>query len=194
MNQVLAWYARRAFRAEIKYPASSTALVLLNAQRGFFADAEADGGMLEVVRLARELGWVVVHAPAKPAVSLRFPTEAHERLSEAVRRGSASVFDVLRSEVLLDESARLSGFAGTGLEAELRSRGVERIVLAGPLAELRVDSTLRDAVQLDFHATVARDACPTGPTVRDRLRYRRTWGRYAHAIVDNKELARAAKP
>ena len=52
-------------------------------------------------------------------------------------------------------------FCGTDLEAELRSRGVERVVVAGIASEYCVDSTSRAALSLGFGVTLVADAHTT---------------------------------
>ncbi|MCH9681910.1 MAG: cysteine hydrolase [Deltaproteobacteria bacterium] len=184
------WFVRRAFRSDFTYPADTTALLLVNAQRGFFAGEAGAKAVHALVDVAREHGWPVVHAPFESDLSMRFPTEAHVRLAAAEDRGAEAIVDAREGDILLEPNARLSAFSDTELEEALRARGLQRLVLAGPLAELRVDSTLRDGVQLDFHVTLAREACSTGPAIRDRELYERTWVRYAHQIVDLDQLTR----
>ena len=190
LNQTMEWFVRRAFRADFTYPADTTALLLVNAQHGFFTDEAEVKAVHRLARVARAHGWPVVHAPFRPDPAMQFPTGAHACLAKCHGHGAETVVEAMEGDILLDGSARLSAFSDTELEATLRVRGLQRLVLAGPHAELRVDSTLRDGVQLDFHMTVAREACPSGPAIRDRKVYELTWVRYAHAIVDLDELTR----
>jgi len=59
---------------------------------------------------------------------------------------------------LVIAKTRYSGFFGTGLDAELRRRGLDTIVACGLTTECCVDCTVRDAFHLDYHVFVARDA------------------------------------
>lgn len=52
-----------------------------------------------------------------------------------------------------------SSFHGTDLEAQLRSRGIDTLVMTGLTTECCVDSTTRDAFHRDFHTFVVSDAC-----------------------------------
>jgi ureidoacrylate peracid hydrolase len=54
---------------------------------------------------------------------------------------------------------RYSGFVGTDLDVRLKSLGVDTLVVAGLTTECCVDSTVRDAFDLDYHVFVAADAC-----------------------------------
>lgn len=68
---------------------------------------------------------------------------------------------------------------GTGLEAWLRARGVERLVLCGLATDYCVAWTAEDAAGLGFEVLVAEDACrgiglplPEGGTTTDAARAR----------------------
>jgi biuret amidohydrolase len=54
---------------------------------------------------------------------------------------------------------RVSAFYSTGLEAVLRARSIDRIVLAGVSSTWAVQSTARDAHDRDYAVLVAEDAC-----------------------------------
>jgi len=57
------------------------------------------------------------------------------------------------------KKTRYSGFGGTDLDAHLKALGVDTLVVAGLTTECCVDSTVRDAFNLDYHVFVAADAC-----------------------------------
>lgn len=62
---------------------------------------------------------------------------------------------------------RYSAFIDTPLEAMLRARGIETIVLAGVTTNCCIESTARDASMLDFYLVVAEDGVGTKELVRD---------------------------
>ncbi len=53
---------------------------------------------------------------------------------------------------------RYSGFAGTTLDAQLRSRGIQFLFFTGIAANVCVESTLRDAYFLDYWPLLVADA------------------------------------
>lgn len=57
------------------------------------------------------------------------------------------------------EKTLYSSFVGTDLEVQLRSRGVDTLVVVGFTTECCVDSTVRDAFHRDFNVFVVADAC-----------------------------------
>jgi ureidoacrylate peracid hydrolase len=54
---------------------------------------------------------------------------------------------------------RYSAFAHTGLAEQLRTRGVDTLVLAGLTTECCVASSAWDGFEQDFHVFIAADAC-----------------------------------
>jgi nicotinamidase-related amidase len=50
-------------------------------------------------------------------------------------------------------------FTGTALEAFLRERGIERLLVSGFMTQMCVDTTARQAAHLGFAVTVLSDAC-----------------------------------
>jgi nicotinamidase-related amidase len=60
---------------------------------------------------------------------------------------------------LVVPKTRYSGFVGTDLDVKLTEMGVDTLVVAGLTTECCVDSTVRDAFDLDYHVFVAADAC-----------------------------------
>ncbi|KAI3600657.1 Hydrolase, isochorismatase family, Isochorismatase [Cupriavidus necator H850] len=54
---------------------------------------------------------------------------------------------------------RVSAFYGTGLDAALRARGVQRLVVAGVSSAWAVQGTVRDAHDRDYEVLVLEDGC-----------------------------------
>lgn len=57
------------------------------------------------------------------------------------------------------DKTRYSGFIGTPLERLLRTHGVSQLVVGGVTTSMCVESTVREAGQLDYRVFVAREAC-----------------------------------
>ena len=55
----------------------------------------------------------------------------------------------------------LSAFAGTDLDALLKSKGIEEVFVAGLLTNFCVENTVRDAFDLGYRVRVVRDATAT---------------------------------
>lgn len=56
------------------------------------------------------------------------------------------------------DKTRRSAFRGTDLEQQLRDRGIRTVVCVGVAGCGCVESTIRDALELDFYVVVPRDA------------------------------------
>ena len=54
---------------------------------------------------------------------------------------------------------RVSAFYGTNLDAALRARRIERLVVAGVSTTWAVESTVRDDHDRDYEVLVVEDAC-----------------------------------
>jgi nicotinamidase-related amidase len=57
------------------------------------------------------------------------------------------------------EKLLFSSFHGTGLDNDLRARGIDTLVVCGITTECCVDATVRDAFHHDYHVFVVSDAC-----------------------------------
>jgi len=65
---------------------------------------------------------------------------------------------------LVVTKTRYSGFVGTTLDSQLRTRGVRYLFFAGIATNVCVESTLRDAYFLDYWPILFADgAMPAGP-------------------------------
>lgn len=150
----------------------NAALLLIDVQRGF--DGHLDywgarnnpGAEANVARLLaawRESGRPVLHTrhdSVNPRSPL-FPGQPGNDFKDEARP--------VPGETVVAKSVN-SGFIGTGLEAELRARGIGTLVVAGLVTEHCVSTTARMAGNLGFTTFVVADASAalehTGPDGR----------------------------
>ncbi|HWH96016.1 MAG TPA: cysteine hydrolase family protein [Baekduia sp.] len=137
------------------------ALLIIDMQRDYFpggayplvAPEAAAANAGRVLAAFRDAGEPVVHLQhvwdAPDATFMKPGTDGVE-IHDAVAPAAG--------ETVL-QKAQPNGFVGTALESELRSRGVEELVVAGMMSSMCVDATVRAAVDLGFAATVVYDAC-----------------------------------
>ena len=52
-------------------------------------------------------------------------------------------------------------FRGTSLQKQLKSRNIDELVICGMMSQMCVDTTTREAADLDYNCTVIHDACAT---------------------------------
>lgn len=161
-----------------------TALLVIDMQNAFVAP----GGVLEVPaargitaninRLAEamrgaggQVYWVrsTFARTGRSAWSIYFEHFAPGGNPEAVRsalypgaEGHAlwSALDVRAGEPIVDKD-RFSAFiqGASDLEARLRERGIDTLVIAGTVTNVCCESTARDAMMLDFRPILVEDAC-----------------------------------
>ncbi|WP_327288121.1 isochorismatase family protein [Streptomyces sp. NBC_01198] len=141
-----------------------TALVVIDLQRGIVALPTAHPADEVVARSAQlaaafrkaDLPVVLVNvtgmAPGRtdggPGGTVSFPEGWADLAGELDRQPS----DVTVSK------QQWGAFYGTGLDLELRRRGVTQIVLCGISTSIGVESTARDAYEHGYNVTVATDA------------------------------------
>jgi len=135
------------------------ALILVAAQKawdepywGRRNNPEAEACQAAVLEAFRQSGLEVVHVrrdSRDPNCPL-YPGEPGNAFKEATAPRDP--------ETVLRTSGH-SAFAGTGLEAHLRGRGIDRLVLAGFTTGHGISSTARAACDLGFKTLVLRDAC-----------------------------------
>ncbi|WP_428393415.1 isochorismatase family protein [Lichenicoccus sp.] len=141
----------------------TTALVIIDLQKGIAAYptiqplAEVVGHAADLARAFREQGLPVVlvnvagGAPGRTEQARRtgeLPPEALDLLPELCQDPQ---------DIVITKRS-WGAFTSTGLEQELRRRGVTQIVLAGVSTSIGVDTTARQAFDLGFNVTLAVDA------------------------------------
>jgi nicotinamidase-related amidase len=138
---------------------ATTALLLVDVQKawdepywGERNNPEAEANIAALLAAWRAHGLPVVHVrhDSRDPNSPLFPGEpGHAFKPEALP---------LEGEPEFHKSAH-GAFVGTNLEAHLRSRGVDRLVVVGFTTGHCVSTTVRLACDLGFKTVVVRDAC-----------------------------------
>ena len=159
-----------------------TALVVIDAQQEYFAPlgkVVLPDGPAAVKRIGRALAWAraekvpvihIVHESRKAGAAIFAPGSP----ALAVHPDAAAVGDEPVYTKHLPGS-----FTGTPLEETLRKHGVERVIVAGFMTQMCVDTTTRQAAHLGFSVTVLSDATaaksvvgPDGGTIAADLVHR----------------------
>jgi nicotinamidase-related amidase len=147
-----------------------TALVLIDLQNGIVGRDTKPYTASEVVERSRSLAdaFRAKHAPvvyvrvmmndflSLPAdEAMNLPKDIPAQFSEIAESAGMQEGDLLITK------RHWGAFAGTELEHELRSRGVDTVVLAGIATNIGVESTLRQGTGLGFAFVTVEDACTT---------------------------------
>ena len=127
-------------------PAGTAVLVIGPELGGPAASAPEAAAMSTVVAAIRNAGGTVIRVITVPPARLAAPAAVHpgERFADA--------------DVVID-AAGLDGFFGSSLEAILRSRRIERLLLVGVGLETAVHSTMRSGNDRGFECLLVVDAC-----------------------------------
>lgn len=196
LNTAINWTLRRGLRAYHRYPADKTAVVFIDVQNAFLSpDFTPAASFAHLAQLARSRGFLVVHAPIAVNTDRTFSTPAHRDIERALSErldgpDIASVVGPSSADVVLPARKTLSIFGLPEVDALIASRGLEHLILAGPLGDLTLDSSLRDAVQRDLHVTVISDCVAASSPAALDLEIRYTMPRYAHLVTDMKDFER----
>jgi ureidoacrylate peracid hydrolase len=150
-----------------------TAVVIVDAQR-FFMETPPFSSMrailpplVEFLAAARDAGIAVMHVrtefdpsmsdAGRPGTRTRFMMDS---VGRALVRGNplADIAPELHgpSDIIVTKT-RFSGFWDSSLDQTLRARGIESIVFAGGTTTVCVESTVRDAVFLEYNPVVLSD-------------------------------------
>ncbi len=147
-----------------------TALVLIDLQNGILGRDTQPHSTQDVVersvRLAeafRAKGAPVVYVHVNLNDFLSLPSDEAMHLPKDLPAAASEIAASARMQPgdLLVAKRHWGAFAGTGLEAELRSRGVETIVITGIATNMGVESTVRQGTGLGFAFVIVEDACST---------------------------------
>jgi nicotinamidase-related amidase len=137
------------------------ALIVIDAQQEYFAPVGKvvlPDGPTAVKGIARALAWArsarvpvihVVHESRRPGAAIFVPGSP----ALAVHPDAAPI----DGEPVFTKTLPGS-FTGTPLEETLRARGIDRVILAGFMTQMCVDTTARQAAHLGFGVTVLADA------------------------------------
>jgi nicotinamidase-related amidase len=158
--------------------ARSTALVVIDLQKGIigggardpYSPAEVLERSVRLARAVRAAGGLV--ALVRVAFASDYGDALKQPTDEIVKRpegGLPAEWSELAPELevapsdLIVTKRQWGAFYGTGLEADLRRRGIRTIVLCGIATNYGVESTARDAWERGFEVVFAEDAMTSSP-------------------------------
>lgn len=192
LNTATDWYVRRSLRGYHHYPAGKTAVVFVDVQRAFVNPGmPLFGSLAELAQLARSRGFLVIHATITLDADAPFLTPAHHQIEQALLTDATApdiAIEPSPGDAVLPARKTLSIFGSPEIDALIQAHGLEHLILAGPLADLTLDSSLRDAAQRDLHTTVVSDCMAASTPAALELEVRYTMPRYAHLVTDLADL------
>ncbi len=173
----------------------STALILIGFQNDYFdpngilhsvieESSRVTGVLQNTIDLLKQHGpefGLVVSTPiifTPNYEELQSPTGILKTIKEvgAFKQGSPGCETIKQLKVFGDLITEVPGkrglnaFSNTALESLLKSHGIDRLVLAGTVTSICIDSTARHAAELGFDVTVLSN-CTSGRTVFEQRFY-----------------------
>jgi nicotinamidase-related amidase len=98
-------------------------------------------------------------------------------------------------DVVIQQHWGQDGFANTDLDFQLKQRGIEKIIVAGMVANTCVEATARCGAELGYHVTLVRDATAAFSSEAMHAAHEINGPTYAHAILTTDGVTAAlAKP
>jgi len=199
------------------YPQGSSALLLIDPYNDFlseggklhkFAKAVADAtstvahmkAVVDAVRAAGHPVFVVPHHRALPSdfSGWRHPSPyllaSHRAQPFALGSWGGEWhpdFVPRPEDIVVREHWASSGFANTDLDLQLKSRGIERLILIGLLANTCVETTAKFGAELGYHVTLVRDATAAFSPDAMRAAHEINGPTYAHEILTSEAVIAA---
>jgi len=154
----------------LKLDPKKTALVLIDLQNGIVGRDTKPYSAADVVERSCKLADAfraknapVVYVRVLMSDFLSLPADEVTNLPKDIPAHMSEIAESagMQKGDLLITKRHWGAFAGTELERELRSRGIETVVLAGIATNIGVESTLRQGTGLGFAFVTVEDACST---------------------------------
>ncbi|HET8612544.1 MAG TPA: hydrolase [Sphingomonas sp.] len=176
------------------YDPRTTALVLIDLQKGIVGMDLAPRSGEDVVKTARELAAlfresdapvVLVHVDwakdggDRPSQEVDQPMPPHETLPPD---WSQFVDGLCDEEDLVVLKHHWGAFTGTDLDLRLRRRGIRTIVLGGIATNFGVESTARSGWELGYDIVIVEDACASSDTELHRMAIEKILPRISHVV------------
>lgn len=139
---------------------SSTALIVVDIQNDYFpggkwplvgAEAAADNAV-RVIQAARDAGDLIVFIRHESGADAPFFTPGSDGA-----KLHPKVLNLESEPVVLKHFP--NSFRETGLQALLKDKGIEQLVIAGSMSHMCIDATTRAAADLGYKVKVIEDAC-----------------------------------
>lgn len=166
-----------------------TALVLIDLQNAIVGRDTRPYTAGEVVERSRTLaeafrskGAPVIYVRVVIGEILPVPADETMAMPKDIPASASEIAAAagMQSGDLLITKRHWGAFAQTNLEQELRSRGIETIVLAGIATNMGVESTLRQGTGLGFAFVTVEDACSTFSQEMQDFAFKAIFPRLSH--------------
>src|SRR6202012_3807278 len=188
--------------AELQLDPQKTALVLIDLQNAVLgmtpAPHSADKVVENSVKLAsafRAKGAPVVYVRVDLNDFMKLPVDQPHNMGDKPLPPVASEIAPsagFQPDDILVTKRHWGAFAGTDLEQQLKSRGIDTVVLTGISTNAGVESTARQGTGLGFAFVLVEDACSSQNAEHHRFAFENIFPRLARVRTTDEVLASLA--
>jgi nicotinamidase-related amidase len=171
--------------AELQLDPKKTALVLIDLQNAIVGMNSVPHTAAEVVDNSRKLA-EAFRAHGAPVVYVRVDLNDFMKLSVDQPPAGFQPGDILITK------RHWGAFAGTDLEQQLKSRGIDTVVLTGISTNAGVESTARQGTGLGFAFVLVEDACSSQNVEHHRFAFEHIFPRLTRVRSTDEVLASLA--
>ncbi len=182
---------------------STTALVLIDLQKGILANTLAPHSAEAVVDASRKLAdgfrslggaVILVTVDWRPGFVDALSQPVDQPIARAAEGPTADFADLVPDLGAQDSDVRVTkrqwgAFYGTELDLQLRRRGVTTLVLGGVATNMGVESTARDAWELAYAVVFAEDAISSFTTPMHDFAVKTIFPRIGRVATTNEILS-----
>ncbi len=185
--------------AELRLDPKKTALVLIDLQNAIVGMNPVPYTAEQVVENSRKLA-EAFRAHGAPVVYVRvdlndfmnLPVDQPHNLGDKPLPAAASEIApsaAFQPGDILVTKRHWGAFAGTDLEQQLRTRGVDTVVLTGISTNIGVESTARQGTGLGFAFVLVEDACSSQNAEHHRFAFENIFPRLTRVRTTDEVLA-----
>ena len=188
--------------AELQLDPKKTALVLIDLQNAIVGVNPVPHTAAQVVENSRKLaeafrahGAPVVYVRVDLNDFMKLPVDQPHNLGDKPLSAAAS--EIVPSagfqpgDILITKR-HWGAFAGTDLEQQLKSRGIDTVVLTGISTNAGVESTARQGTGLGFAFVLVEDACSSQKAEHHRFAFENIFPRLTRVRTTSEVLAAIA--
>jgi nicotinamidase-related amidase len=188
--------------AELQLDPRKTALVLIDLQNAIVGMNPVPHTAAQVVENSKKLadafrgqGAPVVYVRVDMNDFMKLPVDQpHNRGDQPLPAAASEIAPAAGfqpGDILLTKR-HWGAFAGTDLEQQLRSRGIDTVVLTGISTNAGVESTARQGTGLGFAFVLVEDACSSQNADHHRFAFENIFPRLTRVRSTNEVLAALA--
>lgn len=185
--------------AELQLDPNKTALVLIDLQNAIVGMNTEPHTAAQVVENSKRLaeafrahGASVVYVRVDLNNFLKLPVDQPHNMGDTppppVASEIAATAGFRPGDILLTKR-HWGAFAGTDLEHQLKTRGVDTVVLTGISTNAGVESTARQGTGLGFGFVLVEDACAGHDAEQHRFAFEKTFPRLARVRITDEVIA-----